>query len=158
MAAGWLAACDGSKYFKDLEDYVINLKHNVLASKKKKSTRVIATPSPELYRPNADHSPFQEKASSAKTGADGVATSPLNAYPLNVLRLIGTLVQDGHNWGIILAPDNKVYQVVVGDSIGDHYGKITKITDSKVEVMEPVVDNGKTTTQRIVTLQLKDQS
>lgn len=149
-------ACDGSKYFKDLEDYVINLKQRVLSSKKRVPIKPFPTPKVEIYQAKGAHTPFQEKAVNTKSSG-GVTLLPLNAYPLNVLRLIGTLVQGNQSFGVILAPDNKVYQISVGDSIGDHYGTVNKITNTQVEVTEPIEENGKKS-HRIVTLQLKDQS
>lgn len=65
---------------------------------------------------------------------------PLERYPLDTLRMVGTL-QEGHQtWALIRAPDGTVYRVKVGVYMGQNFGKITRITESKVTLTEIVPD------------------
>lgn len=61
---------------------------------------------------------------------------PLESYPLDSLKLVGTLRRGNKVWAIISAPDSSVYHVQKGNYIGQNFGLITKITDARVDVRE----------------------
>jgi len=65
---------------------------------------------------------------------------PLEEFPLDTLRLKGTLTKDGTIWGLIFAPDNTVHRVLEGHYIGQNHGRITAVTDEKIELTEIVPD------------------
>lgn len=64
----------------------------------------------------------------------------LEQYPLDALRMQGTLTQDGVNWGIVIAPDGAVYRVKADNYVGQNHGKIREITEDSISVMELVPD------------------
>jgi type IV pilus assembly protein PilP len=64
----------------------------------------------------------------------------LEAFPLDTLKMVGTVVQKGIVWAIIKAPDGLVYRVTVKNYLGQNHGRITKISDEKVELVEIVPD------------------
>jgi len=65
----------------------------------------------------------------------------LEAFPLDTLKYVGSMSQQGERWAVISAPDGLVYRVQVGNHIGQNYGKIVKITDTKLYIKE-IVPNG----------------
>ncbi len=65
---------------------------------------------------------------------------PLEAFPLDSLRMVGTLEQAGVRWALIKAPDGTIHRVTVGNYMGQNDGKIIRITDAKVQLMEIVED------------------
>ena len=65
---------------------------------------------------------------------------PLEEFPLDTLRLKGTLTKDGIIWGLIFAPDNTVHRVLEGHYIGQNHGRITLVTDERIELTEIVPD------------------
>ncbi|SDL40510.1 type IV pilus assembly protein PilP [Modicisalibacter muralis] len=66
---------------------------------------------------------------------------PLEQYPLDGLRLVGTLRTDGRNSALVRDPQGKVHRVYVGEHMGTDFGRIVSITDSSVQLVE-VVSNG----------------
>jgi type IV pilus assembly protein PilP len=52
--------------------------------------------------------------------------------------MVGTLSRGNQTWAIIQAPDGTVHRVQVGDFIGQYSGKISKISEAKVNVTEQV--------------------
>jgi type IV pilus assembly protein PilP len=66
---------------------------------------------------------------------------PLEEFPLDSLKFVGLLERAGERWAIISAPDGLIHRVNVGNYIGQNYGKITSISESKIELME-TVSNG----------------
>ena len=65
---------------------------------------------------------------------------PLEDFPLDTLRLKGTLTKDGIIWGLIFAPDNTIHRVLEGHYMGQNHGRITMVTDEKIELTEIVPD------------------
>ena len=64
----------------------------------------------------------------------------LEAFPLDALKMVGTLAQKDGVWAIIKAPDGLVYRVTRNNYLGQNYGRITKISEDKVELVEIVPD------------------
>lgn len=64
----------------------------------------------------------------------------LESYPLDGLRMMGTLEKDDQFWGILRDPDAIIHRVQVGNYIGQNHGKITNITEDKIELLEIVPD------------------
>lgn len=144
-----IAGCSG--------DQLSDLRSFVQAEKAKPGGRV--EPVPEVkpfesftYQAGGRKSPFEPwglNAGIAKaTGVFGGGVHPdmnrrreaLEAFPLDTLRMVGTLAQKDGVWAIIKAPDGLVYRVTRNNYIGQNHGHITKISDEKVELVEIVPD------------------
>ena len=65
----------------------------------------------------------------------------LEAYPLDSLRMVGTLAQEGQLWGIVKAPDGAVYRVEKGNHMGQNYGKIARVGEDKI-LLDELIPNG----------------
>ena len=63
---------------------------------------------------------------------------PLEAYPLDALKMVGTLERKNEIWVVIKAPDGSMHRAKPGDYMGKNYGMITKITENKVSLIEKV--------------------
>lgn len=150
-----LAACDNNEQYKNLQSYIDHLKQSVIKNNKSDSSMNIPFPEPSTYRGDALRPPFED--SQLFSAKSSVQLNPLLTYPLIMLRLLGTVTQDNASIAFILAPDNKMYQVKIGDLIGDHKGKIVNIRTNRVDVMEHDTENGKPGSQRIDTLKLKEE-
>jgi type IV pilus assembly protein PilP len=145
---GSLAGCGGSDV-SDLETYIAN-------SKLKYKGNIEALPqiAPyEVYRYHADgkRDPFKPTVSLVKSLAinridnginpdTGRVREELEKYSLDTLHMVGTMLNDGVTWGIIRAPNNAIYRVRKGNYMGQNYGKIVAITETKIELREIVPD------------------
>ncbi len=65
---------------------------------------------------------------------------PLEDFPLDTLRMKGTVTQEGTKWALIFAPDNTVHRVIEGNYVGQNYGRITAVSDQRIELTEIVPD------------------
>jgi type IV pilus assembly protein PilP len=65
---------------------------------------------------------------------------PLEDFPLDTLRLKGTVTKDSIKWGLIFAPDNTVHRVLEGNYIGQNHGRIISVSDQRIELTEIVPD------------------
>lgn len=64
----------------------------------------------------------------------------LEKYALQSLIMVGVMNNDGQNWAIVKAPDNSIYRVRKGNYIGENNGKITRISESGIDLREIVAD------------------
>jgi type IV pilus assembly protein PilP len=67
---------------------------------------------------------------------------PLEAFPLENLKMVGTLSQKREVFALIKTPDNNLYRVKSGDFMGQNFGRIIDITESAVKLKELVQDSG----------------
>lgn len=65
---------------------------------------------------------------------------PLEAFPLDTLRMVGVLEQGDNLWGLIEDPKQVVHRVKVGNYMGQNEGAITGITESEIFLVEIIPD------------------
>jgi type IV pilus assembly protein PilP len=61
---------------------------------------------------------------------------PLEDFPMDALKMVGTLSKGKQSWGIIQAPDGTVHRIQRGNYMGQNFGRVTRINDDKVDVVE----------------------
>lgn len=64
----------------------------------------------------------------------------LEAFPLDSLRMVGTLQQHDLRLGLVRTQDGLIYQVKVGNYLGMNNGQIIEITDNEIRLTEIVSD------------------
>ncbi len=80
---------------------------------------------------------------------------PLEAYPLDAMVMVGSLNKAGTPTAL-LRVEKLLYQVRVGDYIGQNYGKIVKITETGIQIREIVQDTNGDWVERMTTLDLQE--
>ena len=81
---------------------------------------------------------------------------PLEAYPLDALSMVGSVTRDGRAYALMRA-DNLLYQVRVGEYVGQNYGKVLRISETEVTLREIVQDAVGEWVERTSTLQLQER-
>ena len=80
---------------------------------------------------------------------------PLEAYPLDVMVMVGSLDKKGMPTAL-LKVDNLLYQVRLGNYLGQNYGKIIRINESSIQLREIVQDATGDWIERAATLDLQE--
>ena len=78
----------------------------------------------------------------------------LEQFPLDGLRMVGTLTLNGSLYGLVKDSDNVVHRVSIGNYMGQNYGKIISITDSEIKLHEMVPDGQGGWSERITEVAL----
>ena len=78
---------------------------------------------------------------------------PLEAYPLESLKMVGTLMQKDVTYALVRA-DASVYRVKKGNYLGQNFGVIIDITDNQINLKELVQDAAGDWTERKISLQI----
>lgn len=106
-----------------------------------------------VYKPDDLKDPFldtleeQRIENVADAGVEGVRPDlnrrkeALEAYPLDAVRMVGTLSRASATWALIQAPDQTISRVGVGNYIGENYGRVTQVEPSVVQLVE-LIPNG----------------
>jgi type IV pilus assembly protein PilP len=81
---------------------------------------------------------------------------PLEAYPLDSMAMVGSVSRGGRPFAL-LKVDNLLYQVKVGDYLGQNFGKVMAITETEVTVREVVQDSAGEWIERPAALQLQER-
>jgi type IV pilus assembly protein PilP len=82
---------------------------------------------------------------------------PLEAYPLDSMSMVGSVVRNGRQFAL-LRVDNLLYQVKVGDYLGQNYGRVTDIDETQVHIREIVQDAAGEWIERSTNLQLQEKA
>jgi len=127
---------------------------------------------PEAYASTASIEPFsnvkltqalKREASQAVTNGALVAPElarrkePLESFPLDAMTLVGNLTKSGQPVALVRV-DNLLYQVKLGNYLGQNYGKVTKITETQVSLREIVQDAVGEWIERAATLELQERA
>jgi type IV pilus assembly protein PilP len=82
---------------------------------------------------------------------------PLEAYPLDGMVMVGSVNKLGQPFAL-LRVDNLLYQVKVGDYLGQNYGRITRIAETEIALREIVQDAAGEWIERPAALQLQERT
>lgn len=162
LAALALAACGGEQY-GDLKQELAQLSKDLRG-------RVDPLPQVKPYEP-VPYKAFEEvdpfKSSrievvatgAAMAGASGIKPDlsrpkePLEAFPVESLRMVGTLQQDKQTFGLVRAGTN-LFRVKKGNYMGLNFGVITAIDENEIKLKELVQDGSGDWVERVSSLQL----
>lgn len=80
----------------------------------------------------------------------------LEDFPLDTLRMKGTLAQNESLWGLVQAPDGTIHRVRPGNHLGQNYGKIDGVSQESIELTEIIPDGLGGWMERSATLALSE--
>ncbi|HHW4678597.1 MAG TPA: pilus assembly protein PilP [Xylella sp.] len=114
------------------------------------------------YSAQGMRDPFSDAWVNPAEGANGLRPDPhrrkepLEAFPLDTLKMVGTIGKGLGLVAVITAPDKVTYRVHRGMYIGQNDGRITKIYEDHVELVELVSDGSGGWSERPASLSLDD--
>jgi type IV pilus assembly protein PilP len=161
LSCMFLAACGGEEH-SDLRQFVKD-------SDNLPRGRIPALPEVKPYEPFSYEAfnltdPFTpRKIEPPKTAATGGIQpdfnrrrEPLEAYPLENLKMVGTLQQKNAYYALVKTPDNNLFRVRPGNYLGQNFGRITGITESDIKLKEIVQDSSGSWEEKDQALLLQD--
>ena len=167
--AALLAGCTASKE-EDVRQWMVQ-------ERNKTKPKVAPIPAPKQFVPEAytnttSVEPFSmQKLAQAlrRDGAPTISTAglvapelarrkeALEAYPLDTMAFVGSIIKDGKPVAL-LKVENLLYQVKIGNYIGQNYGRVTNITETQITLREIVQDTVGEWIERVATLELQEKS
>lgn len=80
---------------------------------------------------------------------------PLEAFPLDALTMVGA-IRKANSLVALVKMDKAIYQVRVGNYMGQNFGLVTKITETELTLKEIVQDATGDWVERFSTMQLQE--
>lgn len=118
------------------------------------------------YAAHALRSPFVPSAPARQTVADdgtggirpdaGRNREYLEDFPLDTLRMVGTVTMGGETYALIRSSDRAVHRVRVGNYLGQNHGRITAISETSVTLIEIIPDGTGGWTERAAAVALSE--
>jgi type IV pilus assembly protein PilP len=139
-----VSACGGGE-FEDLKSFV---------EESKQGLRGRVEPLPELkqfeafaYNAFELPDPFQPRKAEAVELVGGGPVPDINrrkealeAFPLESLKMVGTIERKQVRYALIMTPDNNLYRVKAGNYVGQNFGVVTTVSESAVSLREVIQD------------------
>ena len=82
---------------------------------------------------------------------------PLEAFPLEQLKMVGTLSQGNDTYALVKA-DKTLYRVKKGNYMGQNFGLITDVTENEIKLKEIVQDSAGDWAERQSVLPLLEEA
>lgn len=138
-----LAACSGQG---DLQQWVAQVKAQKGAPLP--ALPVIKTFETFIYQDQDKRDPFEPappQATSQNLAGphpdQNRPREPLESFPLDSLKMVGTIGLKGNIEALVKDPQGVIHQVHVGDYMGQAYGHVLQVTPSQIDLVE-LVPNG----------------
>ncbi len=91
-------------------------------------------------------SPFRPDTPQAASSTSGIMIDTsrvkehLETFPLDTLRMVGTLNMNETAYGLVQTSDGLIHRVIPGNYMGQNDGRITEISDSEIKLVEIISD------------------
>jgi type IV pilus assembly protein PilP len=79
----------------------------------------------------------------------------LETFPIDTMKMVGTMNKGGVSYGLIQI-DRAVYQVKVGQRLGQNFGMVTGVAEAAISIKETVQDAGGEWVERASKLELQE--
>lgn len=127
---------------------------------------------PQAYTADAGMEPFNQlkltqalRRESAQVASNAALIAPemarrkepLEAFPVDTMAMVGSLNKASKPTAL-LKVDNLLYQVQVGNYLGQNYGRITAITETAIQLREIVQDATGDWIERATSLELQEEA
>jgi type IV pilus assembly protein PilP len=138
------------RQMRDLEDYVEEVKSREPPG---------IDPIPEVkpyqsfkYQAHNERNPFDATIFQAKIvqnirkSNSSISPDPnrtpefLENFPLDTLRMVGTLEQQGNLWALIQTPEKTIQRISKGNYLGQNNGKVLDVSDAGIKLEEIIPD------------------
>ena len=106
------------------------------------------------YDPRGKRDPFVPLIT-IKPKKVGTSRGTLESYDMSDFRLVAVAGEEGEYYALLLAPDGRAFTVREGTTIGLHNGKVRKILENKVIMIEYIKDYKGVLKPREVVLELR---
>lgn len=106
--------------------------------------------------------PFKPRKIEAVKGGSKLAPDlnrrkePLESFPLESLQMVGTLQRGKSTFALVRTTDKDIYQIKIGNYMGQNFGVVVEITDAEIRLKELVQDGAGDWTERSSAIQLAE--
>lgn len=136
---------------QELQGYTNNVKDEAKRNKRIEPLPTFEAYETYVYQSKGQRDPFtasvKEEENQQQAVENGLQPDKnrrkeaLESYPLDSLRMVGTLEQNSVVSAVIKANDGTIHRIKTGNYMGQNHGRIIRISSDKVELVE-IIPNG----------------
>ncbi len=146
-SVGLIAGCANDSV-DDLERYVEDIRetrkgrvHPLPVMKAEEGFRYQASNQRDPFLSASSMQRLQEKRKNSGIHPDAKREREvLESYQLDTLRMVGSLRKSGKLLALVQSPDGVVYSVRKGNYLGHNHGRVTGLSQNKIELVEIIPD------------------
>lgn len=164
LAAALLAAC-GDSNVQEVKQWMAGVERDTKVAvpplSEPKTFVPFAYSARELIDPTSPNKLLTELAKAAAKSDNPLKPDEhrrkelLESYPLDTMKMVGNLQKGGVNY-VLLQIERAVYQVKLGQRLGQNYGVVTAVSDNAIQIKEVVQDAGGEWVERMSKLELQE--
>jgi Tfp pilus assembly protein PilP len=152
-----LFGCNGNnEKVSEIKQKLESIKEAAVSSQTKDTSVLAATPTHVVYKYQSVSKELSAEQEKDLKDAYKGPINPLTENPVSSYEYLGILKTNDQVYGYVMAPNNFVYDLNVGDKLGSAGGRITKITTDYIEVSLPSKLSEKTPASDKKILRLKE--
>jgi type IV pilus assembly protein PilP len=143
LASLWLSGCSKPTNIQDLKNYVEQINARPPQALEEATPKIPSIALPEVKATGRDpFAPYINPETLAKRPDAGRPKEILENFPLDSLKMMGTVQEGNERWALIKSPDG-LFRIKKGQYIGQNAGRVVKIdqTDMTIEELIPEGDN-----------------
>lgn len=143
-----LAACGNKEKRREIETYVATIEARKI--KEIEPLPDIKPYEPFTYTAYSLRSPFvgafAQETTRKMAAENGIhpdvnrRKEVLESFPLDSLRMVGTLEKNNKKWALVTDPKGAVYRLTTGNYVGQNHGQLNSILDDKLLITEIIPD------------------
>ncbi len=159
LALVLLAGCAQDE-FSDLREFMAST--GVASQPPLESLPAVMPQEVFIYDPGEHPDPFKPRSlKPTKSGGEfqpdlSRPKGPLEQFPLDGLRMVGTISKGGQQYALVRSPENTLFRIKKGDYMGLNFGLVIDITEASIELRETVQDGVGDWTETKATLALQE--
>jgi len=165
LALGLAMVGCGSEQFQDLKQFVADAESVAGTRARIDPLPKVDAYEPFVYNQSELEDPFRPRKVEPSKSAKGQIQpdlnrrrEPLEAFPLDNLKMVGSLQQGKNMFALIRTPDNNLFRVRLKNYIGQNFGLIIELDETGLKLKELVQDGAGEWTERITSLFLQDDT
>jgi len=165
LALGLAMVGCGSDQFQDLKQFVADAESVAGARARIDPLPRVDSYEPFIYNRAELEDPFRPRKIEPAKGTKGPMQpdlnrrrEPLEAFPLDNLKMVGSLQQGKTLFALIRTPDNNLFRVRQNNYIGQNFGLIMEVDETGMKLKELVQDGAGEWIERITSLFLQDET
>jgi type IV pilus assembly protein PilP len=165
LALGLAMVGCGGEQFQDLKQFVADTESVAGTRARIEPLPKVDPYEPFVYNQAELEDPFRPRKIEPTKAAKGQIQpdlnrrrEPLEAFPLDNLKMVGSLQQGKNMFALIRTPDNNLFRVRLKNYIGQNFGLIIELDETGLKLKELVQDGAGEWTERITSLFLQDDT
>jgi type IV pilus assembly protein PilP len=165
LALGLAMVGCGGEQFQDLKQFVADAESVAGTRARIEPLPKVDPYEPFVYNQAELEDPFRPRKIEPSKSAKGQIQpdlnrrrEPLEAFPLDNLKMVGSLQQGKNMFALIRTPDNNLFRVRLKNYIGQNFGLIIELDETGLKLKELVQDGAGEWTERITSLFLQDDT